>query len=103
MITGAGVPAGLTRQADVSSDVHVECGVVVIGSGAGGATMAAEFADAGIDVVMIEEGGYYPTESFTAEAGRAQAERQAGLIPLVVEIEIASEPGLQIAPVLVSP
>jgi choline dehydrogenase-like flavoprotein len=66
-----GVPAGLTRQADVSSDVHVTCDVVVVGSGAGGATVAAELADAGIDVVMVEEGGYYPTESFTAEAGRA--------------------------------
>src|SRR5207245_1799524 len=68
---GAGVPAGLTRQADVCSDLQVECGVVVVGSGAGGATMAAELADAGIDVVMVEEGGYHPTESFTAEAGRA--------------------------------
>ena len=33
--------------------------------------MAAELADAGVDVVVVEEGGYHPTESFTAEAGRA--------------------------------
>jgi choline dehydrogenase-like flavoprotein len=66
-----GVPAGLTRQAEVSADVRVTCDVVVVGSGAGGATTAAELADAGFDVVMIEEGGYHPTGSFTAEAGRA--------------------------------
>ena len=67
----AGVPAGLTRQSEVAADLSVECSVVVVGSGAGGATMAAELADAGVDVVVIEEGGYHPTESFTAETGRA--------------------------------
>jgi choline dehydrogenase-like flavoprotein len=65
------IPAGLTRQSEVSADVRVECGVVIVGSGAGGATMAAELADAGVDVVVVEEGGYHPTESFTAETGRA--------------------------------
>jgi len=45
--------------------------VVIVGSGAGGATMAAELADAGVDVVVVEEGGYHPTESFTAQTGRA--------------------------------
>jgi choline dehydrogenase-like flavoprotein len=71
VIAGAGPPAGLIGQADVSADLRVECGAVVVGSGAGGATVAAELADAGIDVVIVEEGGYHPTESFTAEAGRA--------------------------------
>ena len=61
-------PAGLTQQSDVTGNLHVECGVAIVGSGAGGATMAAELADAGIDVVVIEEGGYHPTESFTADA-----------------------------------
>ena len=65
------IPAGLTRQSEVSADLRLECGVVIVGSGAGGATMAAELADAGVDVVVVEEGGYHPTESFTAEAGRA--------------------------------
>jgi choline dehydrogenase-like flavoprotein len=68
---GRGIPAGLIRGSDVTRDLRLECGVVIAGSGAGGATMAAELADAGIDVVMVEEGGYHPTESFTAEAGRA--------------------------------
>src|ERR1700678_1728192 len=33
--------------------------------------MAAELAEAGVDVIVIEEGGYHPTESFTASTGRA--------------------------------
>ena len=71
MSGGSAVPAGLTGQDEITGDLHLECAVVVVGSGAGGATMAAELADAGIDVVMVEEGGYHPTESFTAGAGRA--------------------------------
>jgi choline dehydrogenase-like flavoprotein len=67
----AGIPAGLIRQSEVAGDLRVECAVVIVGSGAGGATMAAELADAGVDVVMVEEGGYHPTESFTAQTGRA--------------------------------
>jgi choline dehydrogenase-like flavoprotein len=67
----ATVPAGLTQQNEVSSDLQLDCSVVIVGSGAGGATMAAELAAAGVDVVVLEEGGYHPTESFTAEAGRA--------------------------------
>jgi choline dehydrogenase-like flavoprotein len=65
------VPNGLTTQAGVGSDLSLECGVVVVGSGAGGATVAAELAEAGVDVIMLEEGGYHPTASFTAGTGRA--------------------------------
>jgi choline dehydrogenase-like flavoprotein len=61
----------LVQQGDVTGDVRAECDVVVVGSGAGGATVAAELADAGLDVVVVEEGGYHPTESFTAENLRA--------------------------------
>ncbi len=64
-------PRGLTTGAEVTGDVSVECDVVIVGSGAGGATMAAELAEAGVDVVVIEEGGYHPTESFSADSMRA--------------------------------
>jgi len=57
--------------ADVAADLSVDCGAVIIGSGAGGATMAAELAQAGVDVIMIEEGGHHTTETFTAESVRA--------------------------------
>jgi choline dehydrogenase-like flavoprotein len=65
------VPSGLTRQDDVTGDLFEECGAVIVGSGAGGATVAAELAEAGVDVIVLEEGGYHPTESFTAGTGRA--------------------------------
>jgi choline dehydrogenase-like flavoprotein len=64
-------PRGLTTRDGISGDLSLECGVVVVGSGAGGATVAAELAEAGVDVIMLEEGGYHPTESFTAGTGRA--------------------------------
>ena len=63
--------SGLTTQDDIGGDVLLDCGAVVVGSGAGGATVAAELAHAGVDVVAIEEGGYHPTGSFTPDTGRA--------------------------------
>ena len=62
---------GLTEQDDITGELRLECGAVIVGSGAGGATMAAELAEAGVDVIVLEEGGYHPTESFTARTGRA--------------------------------
>ena len=62
---------GLTTQDGIGGELSLECGVVVVGSGAGGATVAAELAEAGVDVIMLEEGGYHPTGSFTAGTGRA--------------------------------
>ncbi|HET6417488.1 MAG TPA: GMC family oxidoreductase [Polyangiales bacterium] len=38
--------------------------IVVIGTGAGGAVVGAELAEAGRDVLFLEEGGYHPTSSF---------------------------------------
>jgi choline dehydrogenase-like flavoprotein len=39
-------------------DRHHDCQVLVIGSGAGGATTAAVLAEAGLDVLVAEEGGW---------------------------------------------
>lgn len=48
----------------VSGD-HVErCDVVVIGSGAGGAVVAKELAEAGRSVIVVEEGGYFTRDDF---------------------------------------
>ena len=38
--------------------------VCVIGSGCGGATLAARLAEAGRDVVIVEQGGYYTKDDF---------------------------------------
>jgi choline dehydrogenase-like flavoprotein len=62
---------GLVTGADVTADLRVDCDAVVVGSGAGGATMAAELAAAGVGVVLIEEGGYHQTGSFDARSMRA--------------------------------
>jgi choline dehydrogenase-like flavoprotein len=66
-VTGAGI---LTRE-DVTADLTLACDVVIVGSGAGGATAAAAMAEAGVDVVVLEEGGYHPTESFQTGMGHA--------------------------------
>jgi choline dehydrogenase-like flavoprotein len=43
---------------------HAE--VVVVGTGAGGAVVAAELAEAGVRVIVLEEGDYYTGRDFTA-------------------------------------
>jgi choline dehydrogenase-like flavoprotein len=47
---------------------EVACDVAVVGSGAGGAVVAAELAEAGFAVAVFEEGGHHPTEAFTTDA-----------------------------------
>ena len=41
-------------------DRHHDCDVLVIGSGAGGATTAATLAVAGHEVLIVEEGTWVP-------------------------------------------
>jgi choline dehydrogenase-like flavoprotein len=60
-------PPRLFTRDDWTADRALECDVVIVGSGAGGATMAAELAEAGRDVIVLEEGGYHPSEEFTPE------------------------------------
>lgn len=55
----------------VTVDLNLDCDVVVVGSGAGGATVAAELAEAGLDVIVLEEGGYFQTSQFQTAMGNA--------------------------------
>jgi len=48
-------------------DLNVRAQVCVIGSGAGGAVVARELAEAGVDVCVLEEGAYYSGRDFTAK------------------------------------
>ncbi len=50
----------LHRKAVVKADV------CVIGTGAGGAPVAKELAEAGLTVVMLEEGAHHTTDDYTA-------------------------------------
>jgi choline dehydrogenase-like flavoprotein len=49
---------------DIQSEVKADCEVAVIGSGAGGAVIAKELAQAGHSVVVLEEGGYFTRKDF---------------------------------------
>ncbi len=65
------VPSGAIIQlADVEGKRLVEdsADVVIIGSGAAGATAARVLSEAGLDVIVIEEGSHIPTEAFRSDA-----------------------------------
>lgn len=59
------------------ADLDLSAEVCVIGSGAGGAVVAKELAEAGRDVVLLEQGGYYTKEDFT--------QREDEMMPLLYE------------------
>jgi choline dehydrogenase-like flavoprotein len=46
----------------IDGPTTLTCDVLVIGTGAGGASAAATLADAGVDVLMVEEGPYVPAD-----------------------------------------
>ena len=55
------------RGQEARSHATYAADVLVVGSGAGGATAAAALAEMGFDVLMIEEGDLQRTESFTTD------------------------------------
>ncbi len=55
----------ITAAASLGPDATLECDVVVVGTGAGGAPMAKALADRGLAVLMIEEGEYFDRSAFT--------------------------------------
>jgi choline dehydrogenase-like flavoprotein len=62
---------GVIDGSEATGSTDLSCDVVIVGTGAGGATVAAALAAAGVDVVMVDEGGYHPTESFGTDTVRA--------------------------------
>ena len=63
------MPTGVTVAESFTDDVALTADVVVIGSGAGGAVAAARFAEAGREVVILEEGEYLRAHDFSEDEG----------------------------------
>ncbi len=66
--------------ASLDGDLAIEADVVVIGTGAGGAVVGRELAEAGLAVVFVEEGKYFERQDFTHRAFDMQSKlyRRAG-------------------------
>ena len=60
-------PDGLFEAHDTRGDLALHCDVVVVGSGAGGAAAACTLAEAGLDVIILEEGPWYSTAEYSAD------------------------------------
>ena len=54
----------VTRGEELQEDAEIECDVVVVGTGAGGAVVAKELAQKGFAVLMLEEGQYHQRNEF---------------------------------------
>ena len=57
-------PGRIYEYKDLEDQARIVADVCVIGSGCGGATVAHKLAQRGVDVVVLEQGGYYPSSSF---------------------------------------
>ena len=57
----------VTAGARLDRNQVLRADAVVVGTGAGGATAAARLRDAGLDVLMLEEGTLHRTETFTTD------------------------------------
>ncbi len=60
---------GVRVYSDYTDRLTLSCEVVVVGSGPGGAVVAKELAEGGLDVVLLEEGPPFGKKDFTQEAG----------------------------------
>jgi choline dehydrogenase-like flavoprotein len=67
----------ITKGEQISGDQSWKSQVCVVGSGAGGAVVGKELAEAGRDVIVLEQGGHYTKEDFT--------QREDEMMPLLYE------------------
>ena len=61
------LPTGVVTGTSLAMDVERRADVVVIGTGAGGAVTAARLAEAGYEVVILEQGGWLTRSDFTED------------------------------------
>ncbi|MBM4280595.1 MAG: FAD-binding protein [Deltaproteobacteria bacterium] len=65
------LPPGITEAQTLTADVEVGCDVAIVGSGPGGAVVAATLARAGLSVVVLEEGGAFTKARFRGREDEA--------------------------------
>ena len=69
VVPPARITSGVTEGHAIRADTTLAADVCVIGTGAGGAVVAARLAEAGYEVVVLEEGGYWTSSDFTEDEG----------------------------------
>jgi len=69
---------------------HHRAQVLVVGSGAGGSTTASVLAEAGFDVLVLEEGSRHPASTYggTATDGMRKVYRNRGMLPILGTVPI---------------
>jgi choline dehydrogenase-like flavoprotein len=79
----------------IDGPARLTCDVLVIGSGAGGATVAATLAEAGVDVLMLEEGDHIPLQGAPKRLAPAMLAmwRNGGLLTTLGGSQIAFAEG----------
>ncbi|MGE0784773.1 MAG: GMC family oxidoreductase N-terminal domain-containing protein [Sandaracinaceae bacterium] len=78
-------PRWLSQIADASTldeGEDLECEVVVVGTGAGGAVVGKELADKGYAVVFVEEGGHHRRDAFKGSSVQAHFDFYRGSVTL---------------------
>lgn len=56
---------------DLQQDQELQCDVCIVGSGAGGAVLAAKLSKRGLNVIVLEEGGWFTKADFDLEESTA--------------------------------
>jgi choline dehydrogenase-like flavoprotein len=88
LAAGAALPdagaAPLEREALRVAEPRERCDVVIVGSGAGGASVARALAERGVDVIVLEEGALHDASTYTTDplAALSQLYRDGGLTVL---------------------
>lgn len=79
---------------DYTKDKY-SCQYLVVGTGAGGSVAGALLAEKGYDVIFLEEGGYYPTESYSSNISEMTSRlyRNQGVFPFIGKPTIAFAEG----------
>ncbi|MCK5505533.1 MAG: GMC family oxidoreductase [Thermodesulfovibrionia bacterium] len=74
---------------------NYSCQYLIIGTGAGGSVAGALLAERGHDVIFLEEGGHYPTGSYTSNISEmtTQLYRNQGVFPFLGKPSIAFAEG----------